>query len=75
MVFTVSVMEPDVVKGYVEDVMSLLMPVLLARVRSWERLDLGGSGAGGSGTEDHPALACREHSGRCVTGRSVYRVG
>lgn len=39
-VSTVTVMEPDVIGGYVEDVMALLRPALLAHARSWDRLGL-----------------------------------
>lgn len=39
-VSTVTVMEPDTIEGYVDDVMTLLRPVLLAHARSWDRLGL-----------------------------------
>lgn len=39
-VSTVADMEQDAIEGYVEDVMALLRPALLAHARSWDRLGL-----------------------------------
>lgn len=35
---TVTAMEPDAIENYVEQVTARLLPVLLARARTWERL-------------------------------------
>lgn len=39
-VSTVALVEPDAIDRYVEEVISLLRPLLLARAQAWERLGL-----------------------------------